>query len=472
MFCVNNSNELTDEFEIELTDKNECEIVETCIQLMTDYINQFPRAISDTNFHEQMIDEIKILFIETFVEKKNCIKKHDDVYDDDELGENIIELIELASEIFYTQIIPKRSYSTTFTRPIKLHNIKIIQHKIHYLNSIVQPEQRTLEWYIFRNGLITASNAYKAFESQALQNSLIYEKCKAFNCPNPQEKQNQNQNHSVNVDSSLHWGQKYEPLSVLLYQKQYDTKLGEYGCIRHSNYYFIGASPDGININQLNSIGEKNERFGRMLEIKNVVSREIDSIPEKAYWIQMQLQMETCDLDECDFLETKFVEYPSEKEFIEDIEPGIDTISILNRELIKGIIMYFSKDGNPIYIHKPIEMTLEIFDLWSQYKIHEQSLLGISWIKNLYWKIEEFSCVLVLRNRIWFKDNVGKLQEIWETIEKERSTGYEHRAPKKRIINKIDGNNESLKETDNNFIIMGKSLFKKFNENNFNENNL
>ena len=70
MFCVNNSNELTDEFEIELTDKNECEIVETCIQLMTDYINQFPRAISDTNFHEQMIDEIKILFIETFVEKK------------------------------------------------------------------------------------------------------------------------------------------------------------------------------------------------------------------------------------------------------------------------------------------------------------------------------------------------------------------------------------------------------------------
>jgi hypothetical protein len=462
MFCDNESNnKLTDEFEIELTDENECEIVETCIQLMTDYINEFPRAISDTNFHEQMIDEIKILFIETFVEKKNCIKKYYDGYDDDDLGENIIELIELASEIFYTQIIPKRSYSTTFTRPIKLHNIKIIQDKINCLNSIIQPEQRTLEWYIFRYGLLTASNSYKAYESQALQNSLIYEKCKPFN---PQEKQNQNR--CVNVDSSLHWGQKYEPLSVLLYEKQYNTKLGEYGCIRHSKYSFIGASPDGININQINSIGEKNERFGRMLEIKNVVSREIDSNPEKAYWIQMQLQMETCDLDECDFLETKFVEYPSEKEYIEDIEPDIDTISILNNELTKSIIMYFSKDGKPIYIHKPIEMTLEIFDLWSQYKIHEQSLLGISWIKNIYWKIEEFSCVLVLRNRIWFKDNVGKLQEIWEIIEKERITGYEHRAPKKRTINKIDekDNDEQLNKTDN-FINMGKSLFKKFNEN-------
>ena len=467
MFCDNESN--NDEFE--LTDKNECEIVESCIQLMTDYINEFPRVISETNFHEQMIDEIKILFIETFVEKKNCIKKYDDGYDDDDdLGENIIELIELASEIFYTQIIPKRSYSTTFTRPIKLHNIEIIQDKINYLNSIIQPEQRTIEWYIFRNGLLTASNAYKAFESQSLQNSLIYEKCKAFNPQEKEkEKEKEKENRCVNVDSSLHWGQKYEPLSVLLYENQYNTKLGEYGCIRHSKYSFIGASPDGININQINSIGEKNERFGRMLEIKNVVSREIDSIPEKAYWIQMQLQMETCNLDECDFLETKFIEYPSEKEYIEDIEPDIDTISILNHELTKGIIMYFSKDGKPIYIHKPIEMTLEIFDLWSQYKIYEQSLLGISWIKNIYWKIEEFSCVLVLRNRIWFKDNVGKLQEIWETIEKERITGYEHRAPKKRTIHKIDekekDKDEQLNKTDN-FINMGKSLFKKFNENN------
>ena len=40
-----------------------------------------------------------------------------------------------------------------------------------------------------------------------------------------------------------------------------------------------------------------------------IVNREIDVIPKKEYWGQMQLQMENCDLDECDFLETKFVEY-------------------------------------------------------------------------------------------------------------------------------------------------------------------
>ena len=32
----------------------------------------------------------------------------------------------------------------------------------------------------------------------------------------------------------------------------------------------------------------------------------------------MQLQMEVCDLDECDFLETKFTEYENFKEFCDD----------------------------------------------------------------------------------------------------------------------------------------------------------
>ena len=78
------------------------------------------------------------------------------------------------------------------------------------------------------------------------------------------------------------------------------------------SYSFIGASPDGINSNI------SNPRFGRMLEIKNIVNREINGIPKLEYWIQMQLQMETCDLNECDFLETKFIEYENEDDFIKD----------------------------------------------------------------------------------------------------------------------------------------------------------
>ena len=80
--------------------------------------------------------------------------------------------------------------------------------------------------------------------------------------------------------------------------------------------------------------------FGRMLEIKNVVSREITGIPKMEYWIQMQIQMEVCKLNECDFLETKFVEYANYDDFIND-----------HNTKYKGIILQYLKNEEPYYIN-------------------------------------------------------------------------------------------------------------------------
>ena len=38
----------------------------------------------------------------------------------------------------------------------------------------------------------------------------------------------------------------------------------------------------------------------------------------------------------------------------------------------------------------------------------------------------------MLRNKEWFKNNVGQLEKVWKTIEQERISGYEHRAPVKK----------------------------------------
>jgi hypothetical protein len=78
--------------------------------------------------------------------------------------------------------------------------------------------------------------------------------------------------------------------------------VDDFGCLQHDAHAFLGASPDGINVDPAS------QRYGRMLEIKNIVNRDITGIPKKEYWIQMQLQMETADLNECDFLETQFSE--------------------------------------------------------------------------------------------------------------------------------------------------------------------
>jgi hypothetical protein len=41
----------------------------------------------------------------------------------------------------------------------------------------------------------------------------------------------------------------------------------------------------------------------------------------------------------------------------------------------------------------------------------------------------------VTRNKQWFADNIGQLEKVWRTIEHERITGYEHRAPKRKTAN-------------------------------------
>lgn len=50
----------------------------------------------------------------------------------------------------------------------------------------------------------------------------------------------------------------------------------------------------------------------------------------------------------------------------------------------------------------------------------------------IYWYLDEISCVLIQRNQYWFSNAIQKIRHVWDIIEKEKITGYEHRSPKKR----------------------------------------
>ena len=89
--------------------------------------------------------------------------------------------------------------------------------------------------------------------------------------------------------------------------------------------------------------------------------------------------------------------------------------------------MYFIEDGNYHYEYAPLYITQEEFDVWEN-KIMEKNESKL-WLQNIYWRLEDVSCVLVLRNKFWFKNIIEKFENIWKTIEHEREHGYEHRAP-------------------------------------------
>jgi putative phage-type endonuclease len=412
------------------TEQELISVFETCLHLADDYITSNPTCMSESDFDENIYDDIEEIVEQPFLQ---------DIFYDDAAQNMLEDIITYALEYYFDTCMPLRTQVTPLllddgaTVEFASHEEQIISNapsvdesldqtheakvaaiaaQIEYLRSKPQPTQRTPEWYTFRHNLITASNAFKAFDTQSSKNQLIFEKCMPIKYGSQR----------VSVTSPLHWGQKYEPISVMYYESKYSATVQDFGCIQHDKYSFLGASPDGINVDPATSY------YGRMLEIKNPVSREITGVPKKEYWIQMQLQMETCNLDECDFLETKFTEYESMSQFNEDGD-----FLLSGKGELKGVMMYFTDMENlPHYEYKPLTMDKEEFTKWEEETMLAYEKKNMLWIKNNYWKLAQVSCVLVLRNKQWFELNIDALKEIWAIIEKERITGYAHRAPKSK----------------------------------------
>jgi len=399
-------NNIIDLFKINnlLSHKEKDDVELSMGSLIDNFITGDPLGYSNVNFEYNLKEYV---FNSIFLLLKN-------VYDNEELLKLELESIfERIIQLYFKKYYPPRSYETTFVRNTNIdkHRLKeLIANKIVNIENKPQPEQRTEDWYKFRHNLITASSGWKVFKSQSTINQLIVEKCKELDV---------SKYDSINTNTPMHHGNKYEDVSIMLYESIYKTKVKDYGCIQHEKYKFIGASPDGI------VIDSNSPRYGRMLEIKNPTTRELTGIPKEDYWIQMQLQMETCNLNECDFLETVFKEYDSKEEFMED-----GTFTYTKKDELKGVIIYFIKEGKPLYEYMPLYMTEAEFVIWEEDIMDKYT--NLTWIKNIYWRMEDYSCVLVLRNKIWFQYAVSKIENVWKMIEDARENGYEQRLPKKQ----------------------------------------
>ena len=67
--------------------------------------------------------------------------------------------------------------------------------------------------------------------------------------------------------------------------------------------------------------------------------------------------------------------------------------------------------------------------------IYQSDKYNYTYIKFIYWKLDQMSCVLVCRNRQWFEDNIAELKALWDTVLSERVSGFEHRAPNRKTKN-------------------------------------
>ena len=160
-------------------EKNTLDLIETALYLMEDYMNENPTAISEQYFEEDLLEDIKEIFYIQFEEE---------IMNSEWIEDDLNELLEEAFSIFITTFNPERSININSENnyqyqyhsqnqdidclenissyQINSHKNNLILEKIEHIKQKPQPTQRTDEWYNFRHDLITASNAYKAFESQ------------------------------------------------------------------------------------------------------------------------------------------------------------------------------------------------------------------------------------------------------------------------------------------------------------------
>jgi putative phage-type endonuclease len=396
------------------------ELLLNIIDFMLDYINTNLLQTMYYDLYDEIYEETNDLFYPHLIETDLL----DSLFNISKPRSRILLhlTIELCQNIVFKFYIPKRSYKKSYIRKVVCDHLKI-KTTILNLQNTPQPEQRSPEWYVFRNSTLTASNIYKIFVSESSQSQLIIEKCLPSDA---------NKYKNTNLNSPMHWGQKYEPVSVLYYEYINNTKVSEFGCIPHSNYSYIAASPDGIVCDENSPI------YGRMLEIKNVVSRVINGIPKMEYWIQMQIQMEVCDLNECDFLETKFLEYSDINEYKEDYFTNISS----NKHC--GFIMQFSINNEDVhYEYPPFNLhnveSIE-YDTWIECMLQKNK--HCSYVRNIYWKLEISSCVLVLRNKLWFKHIQPYIETFWNALVSEKNDG----SYVSRLNNKRKSSSEDSKE--------------------------
>ena len=398
-----------------LPESEEEDMIESIYELILEYLEgDNILKMSKPDFHKEMCDDITHISFQHLKDAELCC---DSDYEDmhDFVSQHIDLWFQIKENINYPARSIPHNKDNVHAYEYGLDEDFITTYITEKLNIIrekneMNPEQRSREWYQQRYNMLTASNLWQVFASDAQKNRIIYEKCKPLELDIVESKW-------INTEGSLHWGVKYEPLTVMVYEHITGAKVELFGCIRHSEYPFLGASPDGIVVNP------ESPMYGRLVEIKNIYNREMDGTPSEAYWIQQQIQLQCCDMLVCDFVETRFKEYESETEFIN------------SGDEIRGIILHFvPRDGKsnlPIYKYMPLDISLEEREFWiekTKLDLAEEYVL----FKTIYWYLDDIQMSIIMRNDLWFKAALPHIQKLWQTIETERITGYQHRAAKKR----------------------------------------
>lgn len=332
------------------------------------------------------------------------------------------------------------------------HSVDEIDSALSRIQKFQGTNQRTAEWFEQRQTMITASIAKAILKVDIPRKrgmGVIRDKIE------PRSKEITGITIPTNPDSPSVRGNRYESVIRNVYASSLpkDETLGEnivleYDCVTHSEYSFLGASPDGI--------VTSGPMKGRMVEIKCPQPGSIDkdgNTVRNEYWCQMQLQMEVCNLPTCDYVRAVVWDAPTMEEANQKLNEtqrryrtGSLTPEIGEKDaqlLTKGTVWMNALDGTYVY-ETPGEFVPD--DV-----IYERSGVEPAFIRHYFILARDWMVICVERNPSWFQETfLPKAKEVWEEIQRGRRNPEEwlRQYPKKGkwrdTVNVEKENNEYL----------------------------
>jgi hypothetical protein len=264
------------------------------------------------------------------------------------------------------------------------------KEKIAHLKTVPQIEQRTEAWYEHYSHVLTASEFSSLFGSMKARRALILSK--AF--PKREERSNRLACPTSELNA-MGWGIRFEPIIKLILEQRYECKIYEAGRITHTDNGMLAASPDGIIEDSI-----LKEQIGRLVEIKCPYTRVIGGEIPYDYWVQMQIQMEVCGLDECEYIEAEIL----------SPRANVETVDLSGCEM-KGNLYLLKQDvedGQPFqykYVYGDVDSS-----------ICPSIPPGFIVLETIPWGLKKWHRKIVSRDRGWYTSTILWQDAFWSDV--------------------------------------------------------
>lgn len=316
---------------------------------MLQITNEYKKLLAETNFNTCTKNDL-INFVNNAQELIKQMNEELEKYKNTNLvktkrsisaPENLDQVVQRHYDLINNQLIGPEPLS-----PIERYR-KVLQ-LIKF--SASQPEQRSVGWHNRRGNYITASNVATTLGKNNYQSRKEY----LYSSVGLADRFSGNE--------ATDFGEKFEPVATQIYELEMNgiisceqdpvpnfnqegkkIEIFESAFVPSTNpdCFFIGGSPDGlVKVNDNN--GKAVDGF--LIEIKCPLRRwpKENYVPHH-YWIQMQIQLEVCNLEYAYFLDYKFIEFRNYDRFERYLFEQQDKV------LYKGSIVELPSDGQRFY---------------------------------------------------------------------------------------------------------------------------